>query len=1166
MSWKGPFSTALVSGALLLYMAAPRPAAAQIPGTNRPPVADAGPDQAVETGHTATLDASRSSDPDGNPLTYVWTFLSRPAGSTAVIGDPRAVRPTLVADRDGAYVVQLMVLDGRTKALDSVTLTAGPGNSAPVADAGPDQTVPAGVTVTLDGSGSSDVDGDPLTFQWRLVSIPAGSVAALSDPSAVRPTFLVDRPGRYLAELVVSDGQAASAPDTVAVDTRNSAPVASAGPDQSATLGTPAVLDGSGSSDVDGDPLTFQWSLVATPAGSAAVLDAPGSVSPSFLVDLPGTYVAQLVVNDGTVSSAPDTVVVTTENRPPVAAAGADQTVPLGGVVGLDGGGSGDPDGDPITFRWSLASVPAGSAALLSDPNAQAPTFVADRRGTYVAQLIVNDGQLDSVPDTVAISTENSAPRADAGLDQAVTAGATVALDGSGSSDPDGDPITFAWSFLSRPAGSAAALSDPTASAPTFVADRPGAFLVQLMVSDGVLASEPDSVLIEAGRPIVTVDAPDAFAAEAGLEAGRFVFFRTGSATSPLTVAFTLGGTAGAADHAPLPSVVTFPAGEAFTDLVLTPVDDTDPEGDETVVLTLAPGGDYDVGADDEATVTIVDDDLPVVTVAATDAQAAEAGLDPGTFTVSRTGNAAAVLTVSYTIAGSAAAGDDYVALAGTVSFPAGAASVPVTVTPIDDALFETPETVELTLASGAGYAVGAADEARVTILDDERPVVTLVATDDEAAEAGPDPGVFTVTRTGPTTDALTVLYGVFGSATNGVDYVALSGRVVIPAGSATAAVTVTPIDDTETEAGESVFLAVATSPDYVVGFPAIDSVSITDHVSLSVVATDPEASEATLDGGLFTFERSGSTAAPLLLLVVRSGTASSGSDYVSLGGSAILVTIPAGQSSTTLAVTPLRDNQAEGPETLTLTLQPSTSYTIVAPGAATVTIADDPAVVSVAATDPAAAEAGLDPGTFTFTRTGGNLAAAVTVQFNLAGTAGPGDYVSLGGSIVIPAGQATAAASLVPRADNAVEADETVVLTLQTTTSYVVGSGPATLTIADDPPVVSVQASDPDAAESPLDAGTFTFTRSGGNLDAALNLFAARSGTALNGSDYVGLGGGTLLVTFAVGSATAAVTVTPIDDAVAEGPETVVLTISPLPNYVIGQPGSATVTIASDE
>ena len=262
--------------------------------------------------------------------------------------------------------------------------------------------------------------------------------------------------------------------DTVVISTINSVPTAEAGPGQSNFVGNVVTLDGSGSHDPDGDSLTYFWSFVSHPGESGAALSDPAAVKPTFYVDRFGTYVVQLIVNDGTVDSPPDTLTTTTLNSPPVANAGEDQTAYVTQTVTLDGSKSSDVDGNLLTFFWSLTATPPGSAALLSDPTAVKPTFTADRNGTYVAQLIVNDGMVDGAPDTVTISTQNSAPVANAGPDQTVAKSQTVQLDGSGSSDADGDMLTYTWAMNSRPPGSTATLSDIHVANPTFVSDARG--------------------------------------------------------------------------------------------------------------------------------------------------------------------------------------------------------------------------------------------------------------------------------------------------------------------------------------------------------------------------------------------------------------------------------------------------------------------------------------------------------------------------------------------------------------------------------------------------------------------------------------------------------------------------------------------------------------------
>ena len=464
---------------------------------NRAPVANAGPDQTAPVGATITLNGSSSSDAEGDPLTFNWSFISRPAGSGALLVNPTSVTPTFSIDAAGSYVVQLVVNDGKVNsAPDTVTISTS--NSKPVANAGPDQTVYVTQTVQLNGSGSTDIDGNPLTYSWLFTARPAGSSAVLSAPAIVNPTFMADKFGTYTLQLIVNDGLLDSNPDTISISTLNSPPVANAGPNQTVTVGALVQLTGAGSTDVDGNPLTYRWSITSKPVGALAALSATTIVNPTFTADKFGTYVIQLIVNDGTVDSPAVTVTISTENSPPVANAGPPQTVPLGSLVNLDGSGSSDPDLNPITYLWSIVSKPAGSSAVLSDQTVVNPGFLADKAGSYTIQLIVNDGTVNSTPATVIITTQNSRPVANAGSDQSVVVGATVQLNGSASNDADGDPLTYSWSFTSKPGGSIATLTNPTTVNPTFVADLTGTYVVQLIVNDGLLSSTPVTVTMSA--------------------------------------------------------------------------------------------------------------------------------------------------------------------------------------------------------------------------------------------------------------------------------------------------------------------------------------------------------------------------------------------------------------------------------------------------------------------------------------------------------------------------------------------------------------------------------------------------------------------------------------------------------------------------------------------
>jgi len=173
-----------------------------------------------------------------------------------------------------------------------------------------------GQTVTLDGSGSTDPNGDPLTYAWWFVSRPPGSAAALSNAAAVLPTFVVDVAGSYTVQLIVNDGQVNSPPDTVIAATGNLPPVANAGPAQTVNLPTTVTLDGSASSDPEGHALTYRWFFVSQPEGSAPVLESPTAAKPTFMPVWAGSYVVGLVVNDGVLNSTQTNVVITAQYVP----------------------------------------------------------------------------------------------------------------------------------------------------------------------------------------------------------------------------------------------------------------------------------------------------------------------------------------------------------------------------------------------------------------------------------------------------------------------------------------------------------------------------------------------------------------------------------------------------------------------------------------------------------------------------------------------------------------------------------------------------------------------------------------------------------------------------------------------------------------------------------
>ncbi len=214
------------------------------------------------------------------------------------------------------------------------------------------------------------------------------------------------------------------------------------------------------------------------------------------------------------------------------------------------------------------------------------------------------------------------------------------------------------------------------------------------------------------------VAATAASASETGPAPGIFTITRTGDTTAALPVFFDVTGTAAyGADFAATGVSATIPAGAASTTVTITPVDDALPEADETVVLQLAPSLTYTLGTPVSDTVVIHDNEAAQVSIAATDGTAAETGGDTGTFTVTRTGDTTAALSVNFSIGGNATNGADYPTLASPLTIPAGQSTAALTIAPIADGVPEPDETVSLTLTAGAGYTLVAPTAATVRIV-----------------------------------------------------------------------------------------------------------------------------------------------------------------------------------------------------------------------------------------------------------------------------------------------------------------------------------------------------------------------------------------------------------------------------------------------------------------
>ena len=465
----------------------------------------------VEQDSVVFFDAAGSFDMNGDLLSYEWSILSKPGSSQAGIGEKSSAKPWLNIDRPGSYIVQLKVSDGEKDSADTLVLSTQ--NSEPVADAGTNQLITEGQGIELNGNKSFDPDQSPLSYRWAILAAPEGSSAILTGETTHSPFLQTDQSGDYVVQLIVNDGLFDSEPDTVVVSTGNLRPIANAGSDRSVETGATVELSAANSFDPNGGELQYQWSLIHRPKDSKEQLSSANTKTTTFMKDVAGIYVVQLVVSDGEMWSRPDTVVISVPNNKPVANIKALPEIYIGDTVNLDGGASSDADGDSLIYLWNIIDKPSDSQASIDDSQSATTHFIADVKGDYTVELVVNDGQLDSDPVKVIASVQsepkpNTKPSAELKGGSRAFTGIAHLLDGRGSRDMDQDPLEFHWKVVRKPNGSNPVIIGVSDKEAELLTDRIGSYQVSLIVSDGKANSEPVYLDVQSnsGTPSVAPD------------------------------------------------------------------------------------------------------------------------------------------------------------------------------------------------------------------------------------------------------------------------------------------------------------------------------------------------------------------------------------------------------------------------------------------------------------------------------------------------------------------------------------------------------------------------------------------------------------------------------------------------------------------------------------
>ena len=479
-------------------------------------------DAATFSGADVKFDASASTDPDGDTLSFNWSLVSKPNGSNLTV-QGSANQLVIKPDVAGTYVLSVRISDGKGATVDkqaSILVTA---NAAPVSSVAVSvrytavpstaatTTVTVGATILLDGANSRDADGDPVTTSWDVIESPVGSRSSLIiDGKSARLSTDVagvyklraratDPSGAY-SEAVYPFEAIGTAPTVVAVASIDNGPVNAGSSTINGTTGYRISLSGAGSSNPDGLALTYAWTLVSKPSASTAVLDSTTGAYSQLTPDVLGDYVVRMLVTAPSGIASSYTTTVSVKNRRPVAAIGTNAVpvalpsgptlrMPANTIVTLRGTASSDADGDTLTYGWTLLSKPAGSSATLSAANLSTTQLTTDKSGSYIVVLRVTDSAGAYSEQTLIIASGNAAPVAVLDKGQmTVLAGAAATASARYSFDDDGDTLSYSWALDGKPAASSATISASGAQL-NFTPDIVGTYVASVTVSDGKTSS-----------------------------------------------------------------------------------------------------------------------------------------------------------------------------------------------------------------------------------------------------------------------------------------------------------------------------------------------------------------------------------------------------------------------------------------------------------------------------------------------------------------------------------------------------------------------------------------------------------------------------------------------------------------------------------------------------
>ncbi|HUT95464.1 MAG TPA: PKD domain-containing protein [Thermoguttaceae bacterium] len=535
-------------------------AASTLTINNLTPTADPDGPYVMNEGDDVLLDASGSSDPGGDSLTYAWDLDDDGQFNDAVGVTPTVTWATLfglgLASDGSALPIAVEVNDGQG-GVHSAATTLTINNLTPTADPDGPYVIDEGDDVLLDGTGSTDPGGDSLIYRWDLDGDGNFDDAAGPTPTVPWATLFglgLASDGTVLPiALQVDDGQGGVHTAASTLTINNLTPTANPDGPYVMNEGDDLPLNGSGSTDPGGDTLTYAWDL----DNDGQFNDAVGAMPTVPWATLFGLGLASdgtvlpiaLQVNDGQggVHSAASTLTI--HNVAPTAHAGGPYVINEGNNLPLNGSGSTDPGGDTLTYAWDLDNDGQFDDAVGVTPTVPWATLfglgLASNGTSLPIALRVNDGQGGVHTAATTLTINNVDPTADPDGPYVIDEGENLPLDGSGSSDPGGDGLTYAWDLDNDGLFDDAVGMTPTVPWATLfglgLASDGSALPIALEVNDGQggVHTAATTLTIDNVIPGVTADDPSVTVTEGQTAANTGAFWDVGG--DVVTVSASIG-------------------------------------------------------------------------------------------------------------------------------------------------------------------------------------------------------------------------------------------------------------------------------------------------------------------------------------------------------------------------------------------------------------------------------------------------------------------------------------------------------------------------------------------------------------------------------------------------------------------------------------------------